>query len=197
MARVELRGVEKWYGATRVFEAIDLNVPDGEFMVILGPSGCGKSTLLRVIAGIEDLTSGSVWIGDQEVTNRHPGDRDIAMVFQDYALYPHMTVEQNLSFGLRAKHVSKDVIKQKVEQTSAILGIDELLRRKPAQLSGGQRQRVALGRAMIRDPRAYLMDEPLSNLDAALRVQMRAELIDFHRRTGGTVLYVTHDQVEA
>jgi ABC-type sugar transport system ATPase subunit len=197
MARVELRGVEKWYGGTRVFEDIDLDVLDGEFMVILGPSGCGKSTLLRVIAGIEDLTGGSVWIGDQDVTTKHPGDRDVAMVFQDYALYPHMTVEQNLNFGLRAKRVPKATIKEKVEHTSSTLGIDGLLHRKPAQLSGGQRQRVALGRAMIRDPHAYLMDEPLSNLDAALRVQMRAELIDFHRRTHGTVLYVTHDQVEA
>src|SRR5689334_1242287 len=151
-------------------------------MVIIGPSGCGKSTLLRIVAGIEEMDGGAVRIGDADVSNRHPGDRDIAMVFQDYALYPHMTVEQNLSFGLRARREDRRSIAAKVARTAEALGLDALLDRRPAELSGGQRQRVALGRAMIREPRAYLMDEPLSNLDAHLRVQMRAELIDFHRR---------------
>ena len=197
MAAIELSRLTKSFGGTPLFEELDFSVEDGEFMVIVGPSGCGKSTLLRVIAGIEGTSGGQVHIGGRDVSNLHPGDRDIAMVFQDYALYPHMTVAQNLSFGLRARRVPRDIIAERTQQTAATLGIDGMLRRKPAQLSGGERQRVALGRAMIREPRAYLMDEPLSNLDAALRVQMRAELIGFHRRTRGTVLYVTHDQVEA
>ena len=180
-----------------MFEELDFSVEDGEFMVIIGPSGCGKSTLLRIIAGIETMNGGRVLIGDEDVSRLHPGDRDVSMVFQDYALYPHMTVEQNLSFGLKARRERRETIRAKVIETAQTLDIAELLERRPAQLSGGQRQRVALGRAMIRGPRAYLMDEPLSNLDAHLRVQMRAELIEFHRRTGGTILYVTHDQAEA
>jgi ABC-type sugar transport system ATPase subunit len=194
---IAVAGLEKRFGSTTVFEGIGLDVRPGEYMVIVGPSGCGKSTLLRVVAGVERADRGSVRLGERDITHAHPGDRDLAMVFQDYALYPHMSVADNLSFGLRAQHVPKREIRERVELTSRLLGIHELLPKKPGQLSGGQRQRVALGRAMIREPSAYLMDEPLSNLDAALRVQMRGELIDFHRRTNGTVLYVTHDQVEA
>jgi ABC-type sugar transport system ATPase subunit len=197
MASIALRGIDKGYGQARLFEQLGFEVADGEFVVIIGPSGCGKSTLLRIIAGIETIDDGTVLIGDSDVSTKHPGDRDVAMVFQDYALYPHMTVEQNLSFGLRARHERSVVVREKVARTAEALGLGELLKRRPSQLSGGQRQRVALGRAMIRAPRAYLMDEPLSNLDAHLRVQMRAELIEFHRRTAGTILYVTHDQAEA
>ena len=197
MAQITITGATKSYGSEPVFTDLTLQVGNGEFLVILGPSGCGKSTLLKVIAGVEPLQTGKIQLDDSDITRMRPGDRDIAMVFQDYALYPNMTVSENLAFTLRSRHVPKLQIAQKVAQTSAALDIGELLDRKPAQLSGGQRQRVALGRAMIRDPRAYLMDEPLSNLDAALRVQMRTELIEFHRRTGGTVIYVTHDQVEA
>jgi ABC-type nitrate/sulfonate/bicarbonate transport system ATPase subunit len=197
MARIQVNEVVKRYAAALLFDRLDFDVADGEFMVIIGPSGCGKSTLLRIIAGIEEMDGGSVQIGESDVSEKHPGDRDVAMVFQDYALYPHMTVEQNLSFGLRARHERPEIVREKVRSTADALGLAELLKRRPHQLSGGQRQRVALGRAMIREPRAYLMDEPLSNLDANLRVQMRAELIEFHRRTGGTILYVTHDQAEA
>jgi multiple sugar transport system ATP-binding protein len=197
MAEIRAEKVAKSYASTVLFDDFDFVVEDGEFMVIIGPSGCGKSTLLRIIAGIEPMSGGRIWIGERDVSRMHPGDRDLAMVFQDYALYPHMTVERNLSFGLRARGVRGADVAERVRSAAAAVELTELLHRKPAQLSGGQRQRVALARAMIRDPRAYLMDEPLSNLDAHLRVQMRAELIEFHRRTGGTVLYVTHDQAEA
>ncbi|MEV4109723.1 ABC transporter ATP-binding protein [Nonomuraea sp. NPDC049695] len=194
---IRIERVTKCYGSQVLFTDIDLHVRDGEFLVIVGPSGCGKSTLMRIVAGIEPVSAGRVTVGGRDVTHAHPGDRGIGMVFQDYALYPHLSVEGNLAFGLRAHRVPKDVVRQRIADTSRALGLADQLRKKPGQLSGGQRQRVALGRAMIREPAAYLMDEPLSNLDAALRVQMRAELIEFHRRTEGTVLYVTHDQVEA
>jgi len=197
MASIRVDKVTKRYGSRLLFDELNFAVEDGEFMVIIGPSGCGKSTLLRIVAGIETMNGGSVVIGDDDVSNRHPSDRDVSMVFQDYALYPHMTVQENLSFGLKARREPRDSINEKVLQTATALDIHELLERRPGQLSGGQRQRVALGRAMIRGPQAYLMDEPLSNLDAHLRVQMRAELIEFHRRTSGTILYVTHDQAEA
>ncbi len=197
MAKITVTGAAKSYGGDTVFDDLNLEVQDGEFLVIVGPSGCGKSTLLKVIAGVEPLDRGQIFLGDTEITRMRPGDRDIAMVFQDYALYPNMSVRENLAFPLRSRRVPQSQIAARVAQTSALLEIGNLLDRKPGALSGGQRQRVALGRAMIRNPRAYLMDEPLSNLDAALRVQMRSELIEFHRRTGGTVIYVTHDQVEA
>lgn len=187
----------KHYGSQLLFEDISFTVEQGEFMVIVGPSGCGKSSLMRVIAGIEEHGPGNIFVDGVNVTDRHPGDRQLSMVFQDYALYPHMTVENNWSFGLRARGMSKADIKERVEATAKVVSLEDQLHKKPGELSGGQRQRVALGRAMIQEPRAFLMDEPLSNLDAALRVQMRSELLDFHRRVKGTVLYVTHDQVEA
>jgi ABC-type sugar transport system ATPase subunit len=194
---ISVRGVRKRYADTVVLDDLDLDVHEGEFLAVVGPSGCGKSTLMRIVAGIESLTAGSLMIGGEDVTYAHPGDRGIGMVFQDYALYPHLTIAGNLAFGLRAHHVSKDEVRRRVAATARQVGLEPHLTKKPGQLSGGQRQRVALGRAMIREPRAYLMDEPLSNLDAALRVQLRAELIEFHQRVAGTVLYVTHDQVEA
>jgi len=197
MASIRLDGVTKRYASEAVFEDLSLHVYEGEFLVIVGPSGCGKSTLLRVIAGIEPVDGGTVHLDHTNVTSVRPGERDVAMVFQDYALYPHMTIRRNLAFPLESRRLPKTEIKARIQQTSTMLELHKLLDRKPGQLSGGQRQRVALGRAMIRDPRAYLMDEPLSNLDAALRVQMRSELIQFHQRTGATVVYVTHDQVEA
>ena len=166
-------------------------------MVLVGPSGCGKSTILRILAGLEDVTAGEVVIGDTQVTDLPPKERDVAMVFQNYALYPHMTVEQNLGFGLRLRKTPKDDLKRRVDDVAKILGLDPLMERKPAALSGGQRQRVAMGRAMVREPQAFLMDEPLSNLDAKLRVQMRAQLSLLHERLGTTTVYVTHDQVEA
>jgi ABC-type sugar transport system ATPase subunit len=194
---IRLEGVEKRYHDQPVLEGLNFEVREGEFMAVVGPSGCGKSTLMRIVAGVEPVQGGRVFVGGKDVTGAHPGRRGLAMVFQDYALYPHMTVEKNLSFGLRARRVPKPQIHERVQRTAETLGLSGLLDRKPSQLSGGQRQRVALGRAMVGEPRAYLMDEPLSNLDAALRVQMRAELIEFHQRVAGTVLYVTHDQVEA
>ncbi|WP_116997328.1 ABC transporter ATP-binding protein [Desertimonas flava] len=198
MADVLLTGISKSFGETSVLEELDLAIPDGEFVVIVGPSGCGKSTLLRIVAGIETPTSGSISIGGRDVGRVHPGQRDVAMVFQDYALYPHMTVAKNLSYGMRARREgTKAEIDARVRTVAESLQIANLLGRKPAQLSGGQRQRVALGRAMMRSPQVYLMDEPLSNLDAALRVQVREDLIQFHRDTSATVIYVTHDQVEA
>ena len=169
----------------------------GEFMVLVGPSGCGKSTLLRMIAGLEEITSGSLWIGDREVTNLSPRDRDVAMVFQNYALYPHMTVARNLGYGLRVRKMPKAVIDERVNKVAKLLGLEDLLERRPGALSGGQRQRVAMGRAIVREPAAFLMDEPLSNLDAKLRVGMRAELTRLHKRLDVTTVYVTHDQVEA
>jgi multiple sugar transport system ATP-binding protein len=198
MSKIVLDGVTKVFGSDVVaVNDVSLEIGDGEFMVLVGPSGCGKSTILRVLAGLEEVTAGEVYIGERQVTDLPPKDRDIAMVFQNYALYPHMTVEQNLGFGLKLRKMPKDEIRRRVEDAAKILGLDPLMTRKPAALSGGQRQRVAMGRAMVREPAAFLMDEPLSNLDAKLRVQMRAQLAKLHERLGTTTIYVTHDQVEA
>jgi len=197
MAAVALRKVVKHYDDTVAVRGIDLDIADKEFVVLVGPSGCGKSTTLRMIAGLEDITGGEVSIGGQVVNDVPPKDRDIAMVFQNYALYPHMTVFENMSFGLRLKRVDKTQIRQRVENAARILDITELLERKPRQLSGGQRQRVAMGRAIVRDPKVFLFDEPLSNLDAKLRVQMRTEIKKVHQKVRTTTIYVTHDQVEA
>lgn len=198
MARVRLDNVTKAFpGGTRVLEGVDLTVHEGEFLVLVGPSGCGKSTLLRVIAGLEEATSGTVSFDGEVVDDLTPKDRDVAMVFQNYALYPHLSVRDNLAFGMRLRHVPAPVREQRVRDVAQLLGIDELLARKPKALSGGQRQRVATGRAIVRDPRVLLMDEPLSNLDALLRVTMRAELRRLHAEHRTTTIYVTHDQVEA
>jgi multiple sugar transport system ATP-binding protein len=198
MASVRLEGVGKTYPNGHVAaRGLDIAIADGEFMVLVGPSGCGKSTALRMIAGLETPTAGRVLIGDQDVTALPPQDRDIAMVFQSYALYPHMSVRQNLAFGLRMRGAVPATIADRVAQAAGALGLDAVLDRKPSQLSGGQRQRVALGRAMVRDPKVFLFDEPLSNLDAKLRVETRAELARLHRRLGATIVYVTHDQEEA
>ena len=198
MAKIVLDGVSKVFGDDVIaVNNVSLDIGDGEFMVLVGPSGCGKSTILRILAGLEEVTAGEVLIGDRQVTDLPPKERDIAMVFQNYALYPHMTVEQNLGFGLKLAKTPKADLKRRVDDASKILGLEPLMQRKPAALSGGQRQRVAMGRAMVREPLAFLMDEPLSNLDAKLRVQMRAELARLHERLGTTTVYVTHDQVEA
>ena len=198
MARITMTDVGKIYeGGTRALEDVNLEINDGEFVVLVGPSGCGKSTLLRMIAGLEDITEGEMAIGDQVVNDIPPKDRNIAMVFQNYALYPHMTVFDNMAFGLKLRKMSKDEISRRVEEAARILEITEYLDRKPKALSGGQRQRVAMGRAIVREPAAFLMDEPLSNLDAKLRVQMRSELGQLHARLKTTTVYVTHDQVEA
>ncbi|TDD82702.1 sn-glycerol-3-phosphate ABC transporter ATP-binding protein UgpC [Actinomadura darangshiensis] len=198
MAKIVLDRVDKVYsGGVKAVDALDLEIRDGEFMVLVGPSGCGKSTALRMIAGLEEITGGKISIGEQVVNDLAPKDRDIAMVFQNYALYPHMTVEQNLAFGLKLRGTPKSEIKQKVRDAAKMLGLEQFLARKPAALSGGQRQRVAMGRAIVRQPQAFLMDEPLSNLDAKLRVSMRASLSQLHERLGVTTVYVTHDQVEA
>jgi len=197
MAAVSLRDVRKRYGELEVIHGVSTEVADGEFVVIVGPSGCGKSTLLRMVAGLEPITSGEIRIGERVVNELEPKDRDIAMVFQNYALYPHMTVYENMSYGLRIKRLSRSEIEQRVQKAAAILELSPFLKRKPKELSGGQRQRVAMGRAIVREPAVFLFDEPLSNLDAKLRVQMRAELQSLHRRLGTTSLYVTHDQVEA
>jgi multiple sugar transport system ATP-binding protein len=197
MAQVNLRKLVKHYDETPAVRGIDLDIPDKEFVVLVGPSGCGKTTTLRMIAGLEEITGGEIAIDGHIVNDVPPKDRDIAMVFQNYALYPHMSVFENMSFGLRLKKVSKDIIKQRVENAARILDITELLDRKPKQLSGGQRQRVAMGRAIVRDPKVFLFDEPLSNLDAKLRVQMRTEIKKVHQKVRTTTVYVTHDQVEA
>ncbi|WGF88929.1 sn-glycerol-3-phosphate import ATP-binding protein UgpC [Marinivivus vitaminiproducens] len=198
MARIHLEDVRKVYpGKVEAVRGISLDIADGEFVVLVGPSGCGKSTLLRMIAGLETITSGRVAIGERTVNDLEPAERDIAMVFQNYALYPHMTVRQNLSYGLKNRKVPKDEIARRVEATAASLEIGALLDRKPRQLSGGQRQRVAMGRAIVREPAAFLFDEPLSNLDAKLRVQMRAEIRRLQRSLRTTSVYVTHDQLEA
>jgi multiple sugar transport system ATP-binding protein len=195
---IRLEGVTKVYpGGPRAVDDIDLEIRDGEFMVLVGPSGCGKSTLLRMIAGLEDVTSGAILIDGKDVTDFHPRERDIAMVFQNYALYPHMTVRDNLDFGLKVSRVAKTERQRRVNDVARTLGLASLLDRKPRALSGGQRQRVAMGRAMVREPVAFLMDEPLSNLDAKLRVSMRAELARLHERLRTTTVYVTHDQIEA
>jgi multiple sugar transport system ATP-binding protein len=198
MAQIILDHVEKTYaGGVRAINDLSLDVKDGEFMVFVGPSGCGKSTALRSIAGLEEISGGTIQIGDRVVNDLPPKDRDIAMVFQNYALYPHMTVEQNLAFGLQLRKTPKEEIKRRVDDAARMLGLEAYLKRKPAALSGGQRQRVAMGRAIVREPQAFLMDEPLSNLDAKLRVSMRASLNQLHERLGVTTVYVTHDQVEA
>ena len=198
MASVRLEGVKKTYPNGHVAaQGLDLQINDGEFMVLVGPSGCGKSTALRMIAGLETPTGGRILIGDRDVTVLPPQQRDIAMVFQTYALYPHMTVRQNLGFGLRMRGVAREAIGRQVEEAARALSREPVLDRKPAQLSGGQRQRVALGRAIVREPKVFLFDEPLSNLDAKLRVETRAELARLHRRLKATVVYVTHDQEEA
>jgi ABC-type sugar transport system ATPase subunit len=197
MAELKLRGINKSFGAVQVIRDIDLDIGDGEFVVFVGPSGCGKSTLLRTISGLEEPSSGHIMIGGEDVTDFDPSERGVAMVFQSYALYPHMTVEQNLGFGLRMGGMPKDQVAQRVTEAARILELTELLQRKPRQLSGGQRQRVAIGRAIVRQPKAFLFDEPLSNLDAELRVQMRIEIAKLHQQLGATMVYVTHDQVEA
>jgi multiple sugar transport system ATP-binding protein len=197
MAQVNLRKLVKHYDQTPAVRGIDLDIPDKEFVVLVGPSGCGKTTTLRMIAGLEDITAGDVVIGGDVVNDVPPKDRDIAMVFQNYALYPHMTVYENMSFGLRLKKLPKDEIARRVQNAAQILDIGPLLERKPKQLSGGQRQRVAMGRAIVRDPKVFLFDEPLSNLDAKLRVQMRIEIKKVHQKVRTTTVYVTHDQVEA
>jgi multiple sugar transport system ATP-binding protein len=198
MAKIVLDGVSKVFGSDVIaVNNVSLEIGDGEFMVLVGPSGCGKSTILRILAGLEEVTAGEVIIGDTQVTDLPPKERDVAMVFQNYALYPHMTVEQNLGFGLRLRKTPKVELKRRVDDVATILGLDPLMQRKPGELSGGQRQRVAMGRAMVREPQAFLMDEPLSNLDAKLRVQMRAQLALLHDRLATTTIYVTHDQVEA
>jgi len=197
MAPVTLRNVKKSYGNAHVIHGVDLDIAEGEFVVLVGPSGCGKSTLLRMIAGLEPITSGEIEIGDRVVNDLEPKDRDIAMVFQNYALYPHMTVEKNMGFSLEHRGASKAEIAERVNWAADILGLKALLQRRPGQLSGGQRQRVAMGRAIVRNPQVFLFDEPLSNLDAKLRVVMRGEIKGLHQRLKTTTVYVTHDQVEA
>jgi lactose/L-arabinose transport system ATP-binding protein len=197
MADLRLSGINKSFGAVQVLRGVDLEVADGEFVVFVGPSGCGKSTLLRTISGLEEPTSGQVLIGGEDVTDYDPAERGVAMVFQSYALYPHMTVEQNLGFGLRMGGMPREQVSARVAEAARVLEIDDLMDRKPRQLSGGQRQRVAIGRAIVREPKAFLFDEPLSNLDAELRVQMRLEIAKLHQQLGATMVFVTHDQVEA
>ena len=197
MSGVTLEKAIKRYGATQVIHGVDLTIEDGEFCVFVGPSGCGKSTLLRMIAGLEETSDGQINIGTRDVTHMDPAARGVAMVFQTYALYPHMTVRENMGFGLKMNGVDKDEIKRKVDGASKILKLDDYLDRKPAALSGGQRQRVAIGRSIVRGPEVFLFDEPLSNLDAELRVDMRVEIARLHKELGTTMIYVTHDQVEA
>ncbi len=197
MTGVTLNSVIKKYGETQVIHGVDLEIEDGEFCVFVGPSGCGKSTLLRMVAGLEETTGGQIHIGARDVTKLDPSERGVAMVFQTYALYPHMTVKENMGFGLKMNGHPKNVIDEKVAEASRILKLDEYLDRKPAALSGGQRQRVSIGRAIVRGPEVFLFDEPLSNLDAELRVDMRVEISRLHREIGATMIYVTHDQVEA
>jgi sn-glycerol 3-phosphate transport system ATP-binding protein len=197
MATVTLKDVKKSFGSTQVIQGVDVDIADGEFIVIVGPSGCGKSTLLRMVAGLETITSGEVLIGGERANEKEPMDRNIAMVFQNYALYPHMSVRQNMGYGLKIAGLPKPLIDEKVEAAARLLQLDALLDRKPRQLSGGQRQRVAMGRAIVREPAVFLFDEPLSNLDAKLRVQMRVEIRELQAKLGVTALYVTHDQVEA
>ncbi len=197
MANIELQGLVKRYGKLDVVHGIDLAIADGEFVVFVGPSGCGKSTTLRMIAGLEDISGGTLKIGGEVVNEREPKQRNIAMVFQNYAIYPHMSVRQNIGFGLYTSKLSRVEKDKRIDETAQILGLTDYLARRPAALSGGQRQRVAIGRAMVRNPSAFLFDEPLSNLDAQLRTQMRIEIKRLHQRLGTTIVYVTHDQVEA
>lgn len=197
MAEVSVRRLHKSHGSTAVIHGIDIDIEDGEFVVLVGPSGCGKSTLLRMIAGLEEVSSGDISIGERRVNNLTPSDRDIAMVFQSYALYPHKTVEANMGFSLKLQRLDKAEIRRRVTDAAEILGLTPYLKRYPRALSGGQRQRVAMGRAIVRDPQVFLFDEPLSNLDAKLRVQMRTEIRELHKRLQTTTVYVTHDQIEA
>lgn len=197
MAEVILKNIKKSYDKNIVIDGVDLEIKDKEFLVLVGASGCGKSTILRMIAGLEEISGGDIFIGDKKVNKIPPKDRDIAFVFQSYALYPHMTVRENIAFGLKMRKLSEEVIENKVQEAAEILNLSELLDRKPKQLSGGQRQRVALGRAIVREPKVFLMDEPLSNLDAKLRVQMRSEIKKLHEKLQTTFVYVTHDQTEA
>jgi sn-glycerol 3-phosphate transport system ATP-binding protein len=197
MARIVLKDLRKSYAGQEVIHGITMDIANGEFVVIVGPSGCGKSTLLRMVAGLESISSGTVEINDRVVNNLEPRQRDIAMVFQNYALYPHMSVRENMAYGLKIARMTKAEIAERVDRTASMLELEPYLDRKPRALSGGQRQRVAMGRALVREPSAFLLDEPLSNLDAKLRVQMRMQIRDLHVRTGQTTLYVTHDQVEA
>jgi len=197
MATVEIRDVRKAFGSTQILHGVSVDIEDGQFVVLVGPSGCGKSTLLRMLAGLENITGGEIAIGDRVVNKVPPKDRDIAMVFQNYALYPHMTVYQNMAFSMKLAGAPKEVMDQEVQKAARILGLEQLLHRFPRQLSGGQRQRVAMGRAIVRNPQVFLFDEPLSNLDAKLRVQMRSEIKDLHQRLKVTTVYVTHDQIEA
>ncbi len=197
MATVELTGITKFYGAVRALTDVTLTVPDGTFVVFVGPSGCGKSTLLRTIAGLEPIDSGQIVIGDRDVTDLEPADRDLSMVFQSYALYPHMSVRANMEFGMKVGGIAADERAARVAEAARVLQLTELLDRKPGQLSGGQRQRVAIGRSIVKNPKVFLFDEPLSNLDAKLRVQMRVELEALHSELNATMIYVTHDQVEA
>ena len=197
MSAIELKAVRKSFGAVDIIHGVDLSIEPGEFCVFVGPSGCGKSTLLRMIAGLEDITSGEIRIEGKIVNDVEPGDRQLAMVFQSYALYPHMTVAGNMGFGLRMTGTPKADVERRVNEAAGILRLEQLMHRRPAQLSGGQRQRVAIGRAIVRHPKAFLFDEPLSNLDAELRVQMRIEIAKLHQELGATMIYVTHDQVEA
>ena len=197
MASVDIAGVRKSFGTTEVLHGVDVEIPDGEFVVLVGPSGCGKSTLLRLIAGLEEISAGEISIDGRVMNFVHPKERDIAMVFQNYALYPHMTVYQNMAFSLRLRRASREEMDRAVAKAAGILNLGEFLDRYPRQLSGGQRQRVAMGRAIVRDPKVFLFDEPLSNLDAKLRVQMRAEIKELHQNLKTTTVYVTHDQIEA
>ena len=197
MASVRLDNLCKNFGAVLAVDGVSLEIPDGELMALVGPSGCGKSTLLRLIAGLEEVTSGNIFLDDREVNRVKPQDRDVAMVFQNYALFPHLNVEQNMAFSLKFRKVGKPEIRLRVAEAAEVLGLAGLLRRKPAELSGGQRQRVALGRAMVCKPKVFLLDEPLSNLDARMRAGMRAEIAELHRRLGTTMIFVTHDQTEA
>ncbi|WP_127145458.1 ABC transporter ATP-binding protein [Pelagibacterium montanilacus] len=197
MAPVSIKDVRKYYGALEVLHGVSIDIADGEFVVLVGPSGCGKSTLLRMIAGLEAISGGTISVDGEVVNDRAPKERDIAMVFQSYALYPHMTVAQNMGFSLKLRNAGKTEIEAAVAKAAKILGLTELLGRYPRELSGGQRQRVAMGRAIVRDPKVFLFDEPLSNLDAKLRVQMRTEVRELHQRLGSTTVYVTHDQIEA
>ena len=197
MASLSIENVKKSFGATPILHGVSIHIPDGAFVILVGPSGCGKSTLLRMIAGLEEITAGEIRIGSRVVNGVAPKERDIAMVFQSYALYPHMTVAQNMAFSLKLKAAPKQEINAKVARAAGILGLQDLLQRYPKELSGGQRQRVAMGRAIVRDPSVFLFDEPLSNLDAKLRVQMRSEIKSLHQRLETTTVYVTHDQIEA
>ncbi len=197
MASVEIRDVRKAFGNVQIIKGVDIQIDDGEFVILVGPSGCGKSTLLRMIAGLENITAGDISIGGRVVNHVPPKERDIAMVFQNYALYPHMTVKDNMAFSLKLRNAPQAEIDERVNKAAAILGLGSLLERFPRQLSGGQRQRVAMGRAIVRDPQVFLFDEPLSNLDAKLRVQMRSEIKELHQRLKTTTIYVTHDQIEA